>query len=65
MIPAVIDDSDPKWECIIRVLLRRIKSLQGKKDSAGSMAEPQRLIHKMASSHFIPLVFDQRAAYLF
>lgn len=63
MIPAVINDSDPKWECIIRVLLRRIKEFTRQKGQCWEHGQTPEA--HLAAPRFILLVFRQLAAYLF
>lgn len=38
---------------------------QSKRDSAGSMSDHQRLVHKMVAPPFVPLVLHQLDAYSF
>lgn len=56
--PIVINDPGPKWEWVTEVSLRT-KNQQSKRDSAGSVTKCQRLVLKMVSSPFIPLILHQ------
>lgn len=63
MIPAVINYSDPEWECIIRFLLRSIKEFTRQKGQCWEHGRTPEA--HLAAPRFIPLVFLQLAAYLF
>lgn len=58
----VVDDSDPPAGMSYKNFIENNKNLQSKRDSTGSVAKCQRLVHKMP---FILLVLHQLYAHLF